>query len=439
MGEPINELCVMQKTNDMKNYLNKILFLTILTCIVIIKANGQIEFLVTVNPSNSALNIVDSLPGVKWVQIDPGYTAFDENNHNYIFKGADQYWNNYLYTVNANTGNIIYNPPFPVLTDTSDNVLELQFDNSSNILYGLHWDNSEGREYFVSVNQVSGTYTIIDSLPGVKWVMSNPNYTVFDKIHHHYIFRGADVNMNSYLYTVDALTGAILSNPSFPVLANQFDNIEELQFDNSTNTLYGLHFDSSDGKEYLATINPNTGLFTKIDSLPGVVIVRTNKHYTTFNEINHRFIFKGVDNNQISHIYSIDANTGSIISSPTFPVSLNPDNNIIEFQYDNFCGILYALKWDVFFNTENVNNESTNKFYHVFPNPFSFDSKVILDKTYNKIEVIVYDLLGQAIKNKLEYNSSIITVERDNLPSGVYFISVFCNGHDFGIKKIIIE
>lgn len=94
------------------------------------------------------------------------------------------------------------------------------------------------------------------------------------------------------------------------------------------------------------SVNPTTGIFTTIDSLPGVKLITTVPHYFTFDEINHHYIFRGRDKNGNYHLYSVDATSGSIISSPLFPVLADPSDNVIELQIDNSSGILYALHWE---------------------------------------------------------------------------------------------
>ncbi|MFT3912158.1 MAG: T9SS type A sorting domain-containing protein [Ferruginibacter sp.] len=309
-------------------------------------AFAQKEFLVTIDPITGIHTKIDSIPGVTYIQTAPSSTTFNETDHQYIFKGNDHSGQWDLYSIDATTAAIVSNPHFPIVATPSDNVIELQYDNSSNILYGVHWDNTEGREYFISIDPSSGLFTKIDSLPGVRYITILPGFTTYNKNNHQYIFKGEDINGNKYLYTIDAATGSIISSPAFPVVSDPFDNVIELQIDNSTNKLYGLHWDYSESREYLVLIDNTTGSFTKIDSLPGVRSIAVTPHYTTFDAINHRFIFKGSDAMGQGRLYSVDVTTGSIVSSPLFPVLTDILDNVIELQFDNATGTLYGLHWD---------------------------------------------------------------------------------------------
>jgi gliding motility-associated-like protein len=333
----------------------KIIVLAIVLALPILNVIGQTEYFVLINPTTGDFTKIDSLPGVKWVMIQPNYHVFNEKAHRYLFRGADVDVNSFLYTVDALTGSIVSNPSFPLLSDPKDNIIELEYDNSSNILYGLHWDNSQNREYFISINPGNGSFTIIDSIPDVKWIAVGKSKT-FDKNNHHYIFVGADVSYHPYLFTIDALTGGIISKPTFPLLSDSKDKIDQLEYDNSTNKLYGLFLDNSQKRVYFILINANTGTYTIIDSLPDVK--RINPSYTTFDENNQRYIFCGDDNNNASHLYSVDVLTGKIISNPLFPILTCPSDNVCLLKFDNASGNLYGLHWGADCKCEIVSGQS---------------------------------------------------------------------------------
>ena len=415
----------------MKNKLNKTISITILLLFNLLFASGQTEYLVTVNSSNSAFTKIDSLPGVKTIITGPHYTTFDKNHHRYIFKGADANSNCYLYSVDASNGNIISKPSIPSLYFDFSN---LKYDNSSNILYGLRWVASENREYFGTVNPTTGVFSSIDSLPGVISIAIYP--PAFDEIHHVFIFIGSDKSGIGHIYFVNANTGNIISSP----IINSSNLVGELQFDNITNTLYGLHWNSSDNREYFVSVNQTNGILTTIDSLPGVKAFSQMPNLTTYDEIHHRYIFVGINDSGHAYLNSVDVNTGNIITNPIFPIVSDPADNVIELEFDNVSGILYALHWEAHSAVTGIfNNEVTNHFFNISPNPFLNNSKIEFDKSYNEIKIFIYNSLGQLEREETHFNSSIVTIQKNNLLNGIYFISVICNHQNIGIKKIIIE
>jgi len=286
-------------------------------------------------------------------------------------------------------------------------------------------------EYFISINTNTGAFTLIDSLPGVKWIQG---YATVDNINNRYIFRGTGTNINNpYLYSIDVTNGNIISNPPFPVLSDPNDNIIEYQYSNSLNKLIALHWDNSLSTEFLAEVNPTTGTFIDINSIPGVAWIQGG--FTTFDDYNKRYLFRGGDNSGNWYLYSIDAVTGNIFCNPIFP-TFSGNDNISMPQMDSLTGVMYAIHWETITNGI---KENENHIFSFFPNPFTDNSKLILDKPYKDIMIFIYNASGQVVKKLTATNSSEINISRDNLSSGQYFISVICDHFYSGTIKTAIN
>ena len=307
------------------------------------------------------------------------------------------------------------------------------------MLYGLHWDNVEFKLYAASIDPNTAVFTKLVGLPGINGYTVATNCVTFDDVNNRYIFLGCGFNGYCNLYSIDVVTGNIISNPPFQSNLNQNDYIIELQFDNSSNTLYALHWDNSENMMYLVSINPGTGSFVKIHSLQGVTNIDTVPNYSTFDEINHRFIFRGGDDNGNRYLYSVNVNNGNIISNPVFPVMNNPNDNLIELQFDNSNGNLYGLHWESNTPLATVDNEMINNKFKIYPNPIIDNSKIVLDKQYNEINAFIYNNIGQMVKKIKTNNSSEVYISRENLVSGQYFIAIICDHLFVGSDKIIIK
>jgi hypothetical protein len=413
---------------------------TFLLLMAVITASAQKEFLINVEPSTGTYNLINHLPGVNYIVVGPSYTTYDKNHHRYIFNGIDTSGINYLYSVNAITGNIISKPLFPVLQTPGDNIIELQYDNSTDMLYGLHWDYNLKSEFLVTIDPYSGAYTKIDSLNAVKYIAVDPGYTTFDENHHLYIFHGIDSSFNYFLYSVDVITGDIVSQVSYPVGTDQGDRLCELKFDNSAGIMYGLFWDYSENRQYLATVDPTTGTFSIIDSIPGVKWISTSPNYTTFDEINHRYIFRGGDMSGNAYLYSIDISNGAIISNPVFPVLPSPTSNIIELEFDNSNEELYALHWNPRpIIITGVENNILNNSFTIKPNPFKDNLTIKLNNEYKEVIVFIYNSSGSMVRKECHYSSKTINIKRDLLPDGLYYISLICDRINIGGEKIIAE
>src|SRR5580700_8910124 len=75
------------------------------------------------------------------------------------------------------------------------------------------------------------------SFPNVTSVLSS----TYDQNHQRYIFQAnLDSNGFFHLVTVDASTGVIISSPACPATLHQFQFVQGIEYDNATDTLYGI-------------------------------------------------------------------------------------------------------------------------------------------------------------------------------------------------------
>lgn len=416
----------------------KIVSISLLLASLSLNTFAQKEFLTTLNPSSGVFTKKPNhISGVGLVQITPRSYTFDEIGGRYIFVGKDNLGDSRLYSINATTGASISNPLFPVLTDKFDYITELQFDNAARILYGIHWISSKGENYLCSINMSTGSFTDIASLP-VSGLIGT-NHVMFNKNNHHYILTAKDQTSSSVcLFSINAPTASVVTKPLFPVLPDPSDNISELQYDNLSNTIYGMHWDASESRNYLVSINPTTGKLTSLDSIPGLKTITSSPHYTTFDENNHRYIFKGEDRSGKNYLYSVDVITKKVVSKPAFPILAALEDNVLELKFDNASQKLYGLHWQA--NSTAIHeNEIDNHILDLYPNPFSISSKIILDKSYREVTVIIYNVLGQALRQETHFNSSTIDIQRENLAPGDYFVSLIADQKNIGTKKIVIQ
>ncbi len=388
-----------------------------------LSAAGQTEFIVTVDGSTGVHSILHALPGVAWVHILPSFRVVDEMNGRYIFHGSDEASNDKLYTVDLATGAIIHQPTFPVLSDPNDNVVELEFNNSTGILYGLHWDASAQTEHIVSISPETGEHTVIATVPDVRWIATAPRCTTFDEVNGRFTFRGANAAMVWRLYSVDVVTGDIVSSPLFPISADPMDNVGDLQFDNSTGTLYGLHWDNSLQIEKLVTINPYDGSYQVLSDIPGVRYMSAAPHYSTFDRNSGKFYFRGANSEMAWQLYCVDVTTGSTTITPPFPNLAGPGDNLIEMEIDNSTGTLYALHWDADSNVGLLDRRPTCG-VTIHPNPFTERTTITLDKVYPRSDVSLYNAAGALVRSISFHNTSTFDLHRDQLAPGLYHMNL---------------
>ena len=85
--------------------------------------------------------------------------------------------------------------------------------------------------------------------------------------------------------------------------------------------------------EQLIQVDPLNGSVSIIGNLPADQFGFL-QYDQTFDEIRHRYIFAGTTKDGVASLFSIDANTGSVIYSPPVPASANAidKDNVIQFR-----------------------------------------------------------------------------------------------------------
>jgi len=88
-------------------------------------------------------------------------------------------------------------------------------------------------------------------------------------------------------------------------------------------------------------------------------------------------------------------------------------------------------------------NEITkeNKSVKLYPNPFASSATITIDPTVklNMANLIVYNVLGEEIRTINNINNNTITLEKDDMSSGVYFYKLVNSNSEIATGKFIIE
>ncbi len=311
--------------------------------------NAQTEFLVEIDPETGAFTHINCIPDLHWITTLPYYTGYDEDNQRYFLRGSEEdqsTW--YLYSVDGPSGELIHQAEFPQVSGSADNVISPLYDDVSDQYYGLHWNDAESTEYFVSIDPVTGVHTILSSLSDVNYIAVGTN--TMNSIEGHYIFQGVTFSGENKLYSIDISTGEVVHEPDFPQISGSGDNVGQLRYNSETGILYGLHWDSSEATEYLVTVDPVTGVHTNVAAIPGVNYLSVAPSYTTLDEFSNRYTFLGGGSSGTWRLYTLDLITGDVLYEPIVSYSGGFEtDNVICPHYDDASGTLYALHWDADF------------------------------------------------------------------------------------------
>jgi hypothetical protein len=81
----------------------------------------------------------------------------------------------------------------------------------------------------------------IAPIPGFEWLDGGPLSATFDQKNNRLIFKGCNYNNSCRIYSIDVLTGEIISEPLFPIQFGSADNIIGYHYDNELDLLFALH------------------------------------------------------------------------------------------------------------------------------------------------------------------------------------------------------
>ncbi len=186
-------------------------------------------------------------------------------------------------------------------------------------------------ECLIEIDTATGSYNQIGgAIAGIVWVF--PYIRAYDETHSAYIFQGG-ASLVDHLYSIDVTNGSIISNPYF---APSGSSVREPKYDNIKDTLYGLYWNSSLSQFFLASINPTTGIYAQVGTIPILGLGGISQGSTAYDEINHRYF--ALQNNQL---FSIEASNGNLISNST--LNLLPGEQLLHFCYNNSANILNGL------------------------------------------------------------------------------------------------
>ena len=85
-----------------------------------------------------------------------------------------------------------------------------------------------------------------------------------------------------------------------------------------------------------------------------------------------------------------------------------------------------------------ANYESQAPSLSIFPNPFSTQTTILSDKYFKDATMVIYNSNGQTVKQTDKLAGQTIIFQRDNLPSGLYFVRLIQDGNTISADKFVI-
>lgn len=205
-------------------------------------------------------------------------------------------------------------------------------------LYGLRNPGDGGRQ-LVEIDPATGAVTPISAsvsppLPGVS------GCAALDEDGHRFFFTGTPTGeTDSRLYTIDTVSGAILSSPVLTGSASAF--VEGMAYDDAEDVLYAVR-NPGDGGRQIVSIDPATGAITPISAsisppLPSASGV------DSLDDAGNRYFFVATPTGETdSRVYTVDTATGAVLSSPAIVGSAAAFINGLE--WDPIDHVLYGVR-----------------------------------------------------------------------------------------------
>jgi len=141
----------------------------------------------------------------------------------------------------------------------------------------------------------------------------------------------------------------------------------------------------------------------------------------------------GRQENWGAFILPFNTNVSNILST-TLTTPPAPGTYKVSISNGNFsCD---SLKFSQILNTSNLQYNPSKSIY---PNPFSVETTLQVDHFLNAASLTVYNSNGQVVKQLNNISGQTVTLRRDNLTEGVYFIRLTQDNKLVAATKVLIK
>lgn len=190
--------------------------------------------LVSIDPNTGIYSTINTIKAMRSLSEE---MIVDNNSHRIFLNCLDTSSHFTLISLDIK-GNLLSKVTIP-------NVTGLQYDNTTNKIYGLRYNGTQ--EEFINLDPSTGSVSTISSLPADLFGIIQYS-TTFDETQHRFIFAGGNKSGSARLFTVDVNTGTVIYSPTAPASANSVDkdNVIQFRYSNSLKQLYALHWKAFD-------------------------------------------------------------------------------------------------------------------------------------------------------------------------------------------------
>jgi phosphatidylserine/phosphatidylglycerophosphate/cardiolipin synthase-like enzyme len=368
---------------------------------------------------------------VRWIydgsQSNSGMSALNGNIHTLGSPTTSAYgiMHNKFMIVDANSANL-YDP---LVWTGSTNWTKTHFNSNVNNTVVIQ-DKNLALAYLTEFNEMWGDVGITPNLTLSKFGPFKTNNTT-----HNFTIGGAAIEL--YFSPTDVTNSKVL---------------DVMKTANSDLYFGMLTFSLSDNSDSLISIK-NKGIYV------AGIIDQSSQIYSPYSQLNAALSSNFKVYSQFTSVYHnkiLVVDPCNLSSNPTVvtgsynwttPAETKNDENALIIHDASVANIFHQSFSQNFTDlggtlsacsTVNTKELIANLYIKAFPNPFVFETTLQTNLFLNNASLSIYTIQGQEVKQIKNISGQTITVKRDDLPSGLYFIRLTENGKTLLTDKLMI-
>jgi len=357
------------------------------------------QFLVRLDPYTGTVSPIGYIPGVKTIS---GGFAFNSEKGQYVFTGHDSAHVPHHVVVDAQTGELLSRIP------RQHQINCLAYDPDTDLYFGVWWDGPDSTEYFVSFDPFTANMTLIDSIPGVRWV----NGATPVVSNGHYLLVAYDRFQNGGIYVIEVETGATVNvTPIDPRMsAPQYD---------AFNDIHSLMYFDSASVCRLVHLDPMTGASNVIASYPELRGIQSGAGPAEPG----RMVLTASDHDHIHYRMVINTLTGEVLSKIPF----NPTAPWVN-------GVVYHAK-------HRVDSPAEDNRLFVYPNPTTGPVTIELPSWAGEEghTLRMFDTSGRIVKKWDTIETGVIRLDVTGISSGIYMLQLLDANRPVGFGRLSVR
>lgn len=262
-------------------------------------------------PETGTSALLAAIPGMDWLPV--GIDTYDRDTailYALAFANSDNITR--IFSIQTITGTLLNNPPVEPKFNWSGGI----HVRSDGILVGVTWNADELQEELRILDPATGAATLVAAIPEIA-TLYQAIYAYDRMADHVLMIGGANGEAGEHLFVIDAMTGALISDPVFTAPLPWSSGI----YVRADGQLIGVASDGMNQMQRLLTIDPmtaKTGMIAEIPDLGPLLLGAS-----VYDEL-HNTLF--VVDDQF-RLVQINATSGELLASPKLATPPNPNAN----------------------------------------------------------------------------------------------------------------